>query len=124
MLSVAFEQLPHPTNKQVPLLFMNCDRSTGSILFTNAPCPKPYVQFRFNPMVVNFFQATGLLGTINNIAVILISIRKGYNAKKKIPDLVSESSSSLNYISEIAPEISQYVELGGIGIKSSRWKLI
>lgn len=62
-----------------------------------------------------FFQATGLFGTFNTIAGILISIRKCYKAKKKIGILVSDSLSSLEYIKQAAPQLSRFVEVGVLG---------
>lgn len=63
-----------------------------------------------------FFQATGLLGTINNIAGVLISIRRCYKAQRRMPKLITEALSSLENIKQIAPKISRFVEVGGIGL--------
>jgi len=64
-----------------------------------------------------FFEATGLLGTFQSIAVILISIRNCYKAKKKIPKLVSDGLSLLENINQATPQVSRFVELGGIGLE-------
>lgn len=61
-----------------------------------------------------FFPATGLLGTFNTIACILISIRKCYKTKKKIAALVADSLSSLENIKQEAPLLSRLVEAGSI----------
>jgi len=66
---------------------------------------------------MTFFQATGLLGTCNTIAGVLISIRKCYKSKKKISKHVSDSLLSLGNIKQAAPQLSRFVEVGGIELR-------
>lgn len=63
------------------------------------------------------FHAAGILGTINTIASILITIRKWYKAKKKISALVTDSLSSLKYINDLVPRLSLFVEVNGIDVR-------
>jgi len=65
-----------------------------------------------------FFQATGLLGTCNTIAGVLISMRKCYKAQKRIGALVKDSLLSLENIKQVVPQVSWFVEVGGIGLET------
>lgn len=54
------------------------------------------------------------MGTINTIVSILISLRKCFNAQRKIPVLVDGSISSLEYINELTPRLARFLEQGGL----------
>lgn len=65
----------------------------------------------FSTTAMDFFQATGLIGTCNTIATILVNIRKCLKAREKIGALVSDASSSIENIKFLAPEICRFAQL-------------
>lgn len=99
--------------RRILALFYSLYYCRHSTLFLHLPPTNAnFNHIQLSPMY--FFQATGILGTFNTIAGILLSIRKCYKAKKKISSLVSDSLSSLENIKHVAPHISRFVEVGGI----------
>lgn len=59
---------------------------------------------------------SSLIGTCNTIANVVDSYRKCRKAKKKITPLVEEALASLLNIKKRAPQVTVFVELGGISM--------